>query len=519
MAETKKVEHSTQGILKVSTGIPGFDQIAEGGLPEGGMTLLSGTAGSAKTVFATQFLVEGIRQFKQAGVFVTFEERPDRIRAHMTSLDWNIAQFEADGLWTFVDASPYTEGAQLTSGEYSLEGLIARIAYAVRKTNAKRVVMDSLGTMFQQVLDPNRLRNELFRVAMALVNLGVTTILTSERESDDSSVVRYGVEEFVADNVIILRNTREDDKRRRSVEILKFRGTRHQKGEYPFTIVDKKGVVIIPLSSIKLQQSSSAQRITTGNRALDSMCGGGLFGDSIVLVSGATGTGKTLTVTQFLAAGARDGERCLLFAFEESRDQIFRNANSWGFDFAKCEEAGLLKVVCDYPEVTNRDEHYLSIKEHIAAFKPSRVAIDSLSALERVMSQKSFRELVISLTCFFKELGIAGMYTSTTPALTGGTSITEANISTITDSILLLRYVEILGEMRRGLTVLKMRGSAHNKEIREFTIDGAGMHIGRPFKNISGILAGNPALVHAGQEISRIDSLFGDMVDREQTDS
>lgn len=498
-------------VRKVPSGIPGFDLIAEGGLPEGGLTLVSGTAGSAKTVFASQFLAEGIRKYGERGVLVTFEERPDRICSHMKSLGWDIAQWESDDLWAFVDASPYTDGLQLTSGEFSLEGLIARISHAVKRIGAKRVAMDSLGTMFLQVLDPERLRSELFRITLALQKLGVTTVLTSERDQEGDKVIRYGVEEFVADNVIILRNMLDDEKRRRTLEILKFRGTKHQKGEFPFTVVDRSGIIIIPLSGMKLKQKSSDTRTSSGNQSLDEMCGGGLFRDSIILVSGATGTGKTLTVTQFLAAGAQLNQRCLLFAFEESRDQIFRNARSWGFDFEAMEQKGLLRVLCDYPEVTNLEEHLLNIKTAIDEFQPDRIAVDSLSALERVASPKSFRELVIALTSFIKEREVIGMFTSTTPALTGGTSITEANISTITDSIILLRYVEILGEMRRGIMVLKMRGSYHNKEIREFIIDHKGMHIGRPFKNVNGILAGNPALVHVSTELTQIKSLFSEL--------
>ena len=291
------------------------------------------------------------------------------------------------------------------------------------------------------------------------------------------------------------------------MEILKFRGTFHQKGEFPFTIVPGEGIVVIPLSAIELKQKSSNIRITSGSTELDRMCGGGFFRDSIVLVSGATGNGKTLMVTEFIAGGAVNGERCLLFAFEESREQLFRNAIGWGIDFEQMEREGKLKVVCEYPEVMGLEDHLIRMKKEIEAFKPNRVAVDSLSALERVSTIKGFREFVIGLTSFIKHQEIAGLFTSTTPTLLGGTSVTEAHISTITDSIVLLRYVEMYGEMRRGITVLKMRGSMHDKEIREFTIDGEGMHIGNPFHNIIGILAGNPVHIAPG-EIERIGGLF-----------
>ena len=311
----------------------------------------------------------------------------------------------------------------------------------------------------------------------------------------------------MADNVILLRNVLEDEKRRRTIEILKFRGTTHNKGEFPFTIIPDHGIVIIPLSEIELKQKSSNVRVSSGNKRLDEMCGGGFFRDSIILVSGATGTGKTLTVTSFIAGGTRNGERCLLFAFEESREQLFRNASGWGVDFEAMEREEKLKVICEYPEVMGLEDHLIKMKAAIEEFKPNRIAVDSLSALERVSTVKGFREFVIGITSFIKHEEEVGLFTSTTPTLTGGTSITEAHISTITDSIIMLRYVEVFGEMRRGLTVLKMRGSMHDKSIREFRIDADGMHIGEQFTNVTEILAGNPALVPK-QDLDRLDDMF-----------
>jgi circadian clock protein KaiC len=493
-------------IEKLETGIPGFDFLSQGGLPKGRATLVAGTAGSAKTVFACQFLVEGIK-VGENGVFITFEEPPKALRKNMRGFGWNITQWEEERQWAFVDASPQPGERAMVTGEYDLGALIARIEFAIKKYNAQRVSMDSLGAIFSHLTDSAQVRSDLFRLASALRELGVTAIMTAERTAEYGEISRYGVEEFVADNVVILRNVLADEKRRRTIEILKYRGTDHQKGEFPFTIIKNQGVVIIPLSAIELEQKSSNIRITSGSEELDRMCGGGFFRDSVILVSGATGTGKTLMVTEFMGGGVNHGERCLIFAFEESREQLFRNASGWGVDFEQMERDGNLKVVCRYPETTGLENHLITMKNIIQEFKPNRVAVDSLSALERVSTLKGFREFIIGLTSFIKQQEIGGLFTSTTPSLLGGSSITEAHISTITDSIILLRYVEMYGEMRRGITVLKMRGSMHDKDIREFSIDNVGMHIGQPFRNVTGILAGTP-MYTAQTEVERLSGMF-----------
>jgi circadian clock protein KaiC len=493
-------------VEKLPTGITTFDVIAKGGLPKNRTTLVSGTAGSGKTVFAVQFLTAGI-DAGENGVFVTFEESADDIRANMRSFGWDLAALEAEKRLAFVDASPDPHLDTVEAGPFDLGALLARVEHAVKKVGATRVAVDSLGAVFSQFSDQSIVRGELFRMASALKRMGVTAVLTAERIADYGPVARFGVEEFIADNVMILRNVLDDEVRRRTLEILKFRGTDHQKGEYPFTIIPQRGFVAIPLAAIQLRQKSSDIRVSSGNAKLDEMCGGGFFRDSIILVSGATGTGKTLTVTQFLQGGAANGERCLLLAFEESREQLFRNAIGWGVDFDRLERDGKLRVICDYPEVAGLEDWLINIQSQIEEFKPNRVALDSLSALERVGTIKAFREFVIGITSFIKHQEITGLFTSTTASLMGGSSITETHISTLTDSIILLRYVEMFGEMKRGMTVLKMRGSMHDKRIREFSINRDGMHVGRPFRNITGILAGKPVRVSPA-DIERVWSDF-----------
>ena len=476
-------------VPKVETGIPGFDHVTMGGLPARRATIVAGQAGSAKTVFAAQFIAEGVRR-GQPGVFVTLEEPADDLRANFTTLGWEVQHWESRGDFAFVDASPLLrEDGQVSS--YDLETLAAQIGHAVDRTGAERLVVDSLNTVLMLDDDPATGRQKLRSLIARLRRMGLTVVLTVETTGDPGvSLSRHGIEEFVADNVVLLRNIREDKIRRRTVEVLKMRGSMHRKGDYAFTVLPGSGVVVLPLSGVTLAAGSSDTRVTSGNTGIDQMCRGGFFRDSITLVSGATGTGKTLVGTEFLAGGAARGEKVLLLAYEESPDQIYRNAKGWGHDFARYEAEGLLKVVALYPEVASLDDHLVEIRDVIDRYKPTRVVIDSLSALERVGSSAAYREFIIGLTSFVKTERVATLLTAATPTLLGGTSITEGHISTLTDSIILLRYVEMYGAVRRGIAVLKMRGSAHDGDIREYTIDGSGMHVGAPFRSIGGILTG-----------------------------
>lgn len=480
---------STDTMDKLPTGVPGVDLITHGGLPRGRTTLVAGTSGSAKTVFAVQFLAAGARE-GDAAVFVTLEERPDDLRLHARSLGFDIDELEAGGLWRFVDASPTWETAESTvAGEYDLGGLMARIEHAVRQIGARRVVVDSVGGLFAQVPSADVVRRDLLRLALVFKQLGVTALLISERDAEYGPTGRYGVEDFIADNVVILRNVLDLGERRRTMEVLKLRGTSHQRGEYPFSVIDGEGLFVLPLSAVLSQPRSSDERISSGLDDLDAMCGGGYFRDSMVLVSGPTGAGKTLTATHFIDGGLRAGERCIAFSFEETAQQLARNARGWGVDFEAGEQAGLLKVHAAFPESAGLEDHLIRMKALIDEFQPTRITVDSLSALERGATPKAFREFVIGLSAYIKQEEIAGLFTVTTSDLSGGATITDGHISTITDAVVLLRYVETNTEIRRAIAVLKMRGSSHEKRIREFMIDGGGMHILEPFTQMRGFLS------------------------------
>lgn len=493
-----------KGVRKIRTMIEGFDEISHGGMPVGRTTLASGTSGTGKTLLATQFLYNGIEQFGEAGIFVTFEESPQDIITNACSFGWELQELVDRGKLFILDASPDPEGQEVV-GNFDLSALIERIQYAIKKYKAKRVSIDSVTAVFQQYEGASVVRREIFRLVARLKQIGVTSIMTTERIDEYGPVARFGVEEFVSDNVIILRNVIEGERRRRTIEILKLRGTTHMKGEYPFTITND-GINIFPLGAMRLTQRSSNVRISSGVKTLDEMCGGGFFKDSIILATGATGTGKTLLVSKFLQEGCRQGERAILFAYEESRAQLSRNANSWGVNFEEMEQKGLLKLLCTYPESAGLEDHLQMIKSEIEEFKPARIAIDSLSALARGVTNNAFRQFVIGVTGYAKQEEITGFFTNTTDQFMGSNSITESHISTITDTIIMLQYVEIRGEMSRAINVFKMRGSWHDKGIREYTISSEGPDIKDSFRNYEGIISGSPTRISVDEktELSRI---------------
>jgi circadian clock protein KaiC len=502
--EQQPTETSAKGVRKIRTMIEGFDEITHGGLPIGRTTLASGTSGTGKTLFAIQFLYHGIKNFDYPGLFVTFEESPIDIIQNAYSFGWDLQQLIDEGKLFILDASPDPEGQEVV-GNFDLSALIERIQYAIRKYKARHVSIDSITAVFQQYDAASVVRREIFRLVARLKQLGVTSIMTTERVEEYGPIARFGVEEFVSDNVAILRNVLEGERRRRTIEILKLRGTTHMKGEYPFTITNN-GINIFPLGAMRLTQRSSKARISSGVKTLDEMCGGGFFKDSIILATGATGTGKTLLVSKFLEEACLQGERAILFAYEESRSQLFRNAFSWGIDFEELERQGLLKLLCSYPESAGLEDHLQMIKSEITEYKPARIAIDSLSALARGVTNNAFRQFVIGVTGYAKQEEITGFFTNTTDQFMGAHSITESHISTITDTIIMLQYVEIRGEMSRAINVFKMRGSWHDKGIREYTINQDGPEIKDSFRNYEGIISGSPTRIAVDEktELSRI---------------
>ena len=439
----------TDLIERIPTGINGFDEVAIGGLPAGRPTLVTGTTGSGKTIFAGEFLARGIAKYDQPGVFVTFEEAPEAIRRNFASLGFPIEQWEAEGKWAFVDAAESKDDEAAVIGAYDFGALTSRIEHAVRRIGASRVVLDSLGAVFARFADTGIVRRESNRLASALNSLGVTSIITAERNTEYDGVSRYSVEEFVVDNVIVLRNVLIQERRRRTVEIVKFRGVRAPHGGMAVhhRPAAKGSSSSLSLSSACRPRPPPPTRVSSGNSGLDRMCGGGFYQDAVVLLSGPSGSGKTLTSLKFLEAGVAAGERCLGFTFDETREQMRRNAAGWGIDLEDMEERGLLQMVCDYPEVASLEDYFIRIRRAVVDFEPERLVIDTLSALERIATPRALLDLVIALGAVVRERRITTLFTSApisrfTPAQTPSIA---RELASLTDVTIALRYFQRLG--------------------------------------------------------------------------
>lgn len=484
-----------EAIERLPTGISGFDQIALGGLPAGRATLVTGTTGSGKTLFAIEFLAHGVRDSGQPGVFVTFEETAAAIRSNAASLGQPIQEWESQGRWTFVDASADVEEST-TVGDYDFAALVARIEDAVRRTGATRVALDSIGAVLTRFSDAGNVRQEMFRIATSLERLGVTAVLTAERTVEHDGVSMLGVEEFVLNNVIILRNVLREEQRRRTIEIVKFRGAAHRTGEWLFAIDPQDGIVVMPLALLGQRPRASRRRVSSGTPGLDEMCSGGFYRDAMVLLSGSPGAGKTLVALRFAAASVEAHERCLLYTFDETREQLVRNAAGWGLDLDEMEETGLLRVVSEYPEESSLEDHFIRLRRTVTSFRPHRMVIDTLSALERITTQRALLDFLIALGAVVRPREITTLLTSTAgPRLTASlTPEVAVEIASLVDVTIALRDFEHGGEIRRAIAVLQARGTAHDHRIRQVDIDDLGMHIGEPLQGTAGALFANPVV-------------------------
>jgi circadian clock protein KaiC len=484
------------GIEKVATGIAGFDEVTGGGLPAGRPTLVCGGPGCGKTLFAMQFLVSGATRFGEPGVFMSFEESTGDLAKNVESLGFDLDDLEARNLIA-MDTVVVERSEIEESGEYDLEGLFLRLDFAIQSVGAKRVVLDTIESLFSGFSNEAILRAELRRLFRFLKERGVTVVITGER--GEGQLTRQGLEEYVSDCVILLDHRINEQVSTRRMRIVKYRGSSHGTNEYPF-IIDSRGLEVLPITALHLQHSVSEERISSGIPRLDTMLGGrGFFRGSSVLISGMAGTGKSSIAAHFADATCRRGERCLYFALEESPQQIVRNMRSIGLDLDPWVKGGLLTFRASRPTLFGLEMHLTTIFRAVNELEPSAVIIDPLSNLASIGSFIEVMATLLRLVDFLKSRQVTALFTSLVS--NGGTeNETELGVSSLMDTWLSLRNLESNGERNRGLYVLKSRGMSHSNQIREFVLTDQGVELVDVYLGEQGVLTGSARLNQEARE-------------------
>src|SRR3954468_16119474 len=477
------IEHAQ--LSKSATGIDGLDAITEGGLPTGRPTLLCGAAGCGKTLFGVTFLVQGAVRFKQPGVLMTFEERPEDISDNVKSLGYDLSGLVASKKLV-IDHVKIERGENEESGEYDLEGLFVRLGHAIDKIGAKRVVLDTIENLFAGLSDAAIVRSELRRLFTWLKERGVTAIITGER--GEGQLTRHGLEEYVSDCVVLLDNRVQNQITTRLLRVVKYRGSTHGTNEYPF-LIDEKGISVLPITSAHLRHHTSSETVPTGILGLDDMLGaGGYHKGSSVLISGASGSGKTIFASHFAAATCARGERCLYFAFEESPGQIVRNVRSVGIDLQKHLDSGLLRFEAARPTLYGFEMHLARMNRDLDEFKPTTTIIDPISAFRGVEAE--VHSVLLRMVDILKTKGITAVMTRLTAEddnIAGG----DQGIPSLIDTWVSLGALEANGERNRGLYVLKSRGMSHSNQIREYQITNTGINLLDVYRSVGGVLVGS----------------------------
>ena len=487
---TSRLRSALKKLPRSLTGIKGLDEITHGGLPKGRPTLVCGGAGCGKTLFAMEFLVRGATQYNDPGVFISFEETEKELTANVASLGFDLDNLvERKKIW--LEHIHVERGEIEQSGEYNLEGLFIRIHLAIESIGAKRVVLDTIESLFSELPNPLILRAELRRLFRWLKRKGVTTIITAER--GESTLTRQGLEEYVSDCVILLDHRVVDQSSIRRLRIVKYRGSTHGTNEYPF-LIDEDGFSVLPVTSLGLNFFSSNERISTGIPRLDTMLSGkGYFRGSTVLVSGTAGTGKTSIAAQFVEAACKREERVLFFTFEESPSQLVRNMRSIGINLEPWVKKGLLQFHATRPTLYGLENHLTTSIKLINKFEPNVVILDPINAFVMGQNQSEVNTMLVRLVDFLKMKRITAFFTSLT-SVRDDMDITDIYISSLIDTWLLLRDIEIGGERNRGLYVLKSRGMAHSNQIREFRLTNHGIELLDVYVGAAGVLTGSARL-------------------------
>ena len=496
-----------QQLPKTPTGILGLDEITCGGLPKGRPTLVCGPAGCGKTLLGLEFLARGIVEFNEPGVFVAFEEAVSDLVANATSLGFDLARYEADGHLILDHIN--TEAGTVATGEWDLDGLMIRLGAAIDEVGAKRIVIDTLETLFGTFPDTATLRSELHRLFDWLKERGVTALITSER--GDGTLTRGGVNEYVSDCVIVLDNRVTAQTSTRRMRILKYRGSLHGTNEYPF-LIGESGISVLPITSEALQHPVSSLRISTGIARLDAMLGGGVYRGSTVLISGTAGTGKSTLAAQFSDATCQRGERALYFSFEESEAELIRNMKSAGIDLQKWVDAGLLQFYCFRPGLLGLESHLVMMQKAAAEFKPAVVVKDSVSDLLRSGVEWEVTAMLTRQIDYLKSIGITTLFTNLTHR--DDSSEVDDQMASLTDTWLELKTMEGNGEHNRVIYIRKSRGMAHSNQIREFLLTDHGIELADVYLGPAGVLTGSARQAQEARERSDGTARLDDLAQR-----
>jgi circadian clock protein KaiC len=496
MAKSKIPTSQLEPLKKAPTGINGFDAITHGGLPRGRPTLVCGGAGCGKSMFGCEFLVRGAMEFGEPGVLMTFEETADDITKNVASLGFDVpALVRRKKL--IVDHVRVERSEIEENGEYDLEGLFIRLGHAIDTIGAKRVVLDTIEALFSGLNNQAILRAEIRRLFAWLKDRGVTTVITGER--GDGDLTRQGLEEYVSDCVILLDHRVNGQVSTRRLRIVKYRGTTHGTNEYPF-LIDADGISVMPITGSGMDYAVTQERITTGVRELDEMItGGGYYRGSTILPSGTAGTGKTSLAAHLAAATCARGERCMYFSFEESPQQIIRNMRSIGINLAPYVKRGLLRFHSSRPTMQGLEMHLVQIHKMIQDFHPAVVILDPVSNLQSAGTPDDSTNMLVRLIDYLRLQQITGFFIS----LTKGGAVregTDEGLSSLVDTWLLLRDVELGGERNRALYVLKSRGMAHSNQVREFLITAKGVSLVPAYLGANGALTGSARLTQEARE-------------------
>ena len=478
------------------TGIPELDEALNGGIPSGSCVLLAGGSGVGKTVFAMQWIFNGFKKYGESAIYITTTEPVFKAINNMKKFSFfdqsiiNPTQLHMTDLRSIMkDLSiDYTKDAMAWQ---DVENILSVLKNLVEGIGAKRLVLDSVTAVCYRLKEESLIRTFIFRLGTMLSNLDCTTLLTSEVPSNDKSYSPFGVEEFISDGIFKLEYIPRGDSFTRALRIVKMRGTNFDPSPLYYTITNDGHTYLAKVNLEEVKKLPDT-RLKTGINGLDKMLMGGIFENTTTLLTGSSGTGKTLLGVQFLHQGATKKQKGLLFCFEESKAQIFKNAKSSpGVDLEKLEKEGFIKIVCHFPEDLTYEEHLQLIRHEVEKYKPARVVIDSISSLEKVFSEDNLLEYTRRVNFFLKRMGCTTLLINSSEGIFETSAISRGHLSTIPDNLLLLKYVEIESVMRRFITVLKIRGSDHDKQLREYIIDKTGINVKEAFKGVQGVLSGN----------------------------